>query len=171
MIKVNHLKTATKVGFIASIFFHSVVKCESLERKGKIFIPNFFIEYLHETFDNFKDIFLVDKGHFDIYLCKLELAIISKTFDDLEIPIKPGDHQDLFILLRRLGKGEEFSFMNPAGDKEIACALRGAFHKDRSFDLDEVISIEIFSCKEVHFMTHHKVVLHARAAQIEVAIF
>src|ERR1035437_2866219 len=97
MIKVNHLKTATKVGFIASIFFHRVVKCESWKRKGKIFIPYFFIEYLHKTFDHFKNIFLIDKGHLNVYLCEFELAVsskifIPKTFNDLEIPIKPGDH-------------------------------------------------------------------------------
>ena len=41
--------------------------------------------------------------------------LVAEAFDDLEIAIIAGDHQELFIGLRRLGQGEELTGVHPAG--------------------------------------------------------
>src|SRR5438105_14189395 len=55
-----------------------------------------------------------DKGRFNIDLGELWLAIgsqifIAKCFRDLEIFFDPGNHQQLFVLLRRLWQRVKFS--------------------------------------------------------------
>jgi hypothetical protein len=94
----------------------------------------------HQSFHRPFYILNRDKGHLHVNLRKLRLAIgaevfIPKASDDLKIPIKPGDHQNLFEKLWGLGQGVKMTWVEPAWNQIVPGALRSALCKHRGLDL------------------------------------
>ena len=92
----------------------------------------------------------VDKGRFDIDLGEFRLPIgaqifVAETFRDLEIFFDSGDHEQLLVLLRRLRQRVKFSRRESAGHEEVARAFRRALGKNRRFDFDEALLVEIIA--------------------------
>ena len=63
----------------------------------------------HETVDHTHDVVGIDERHFHVELGELRLAIGAEVFvaeapRDLHVAIVAGDHQDLLVQLRRLGR-------------------------------------------------------------------
>ena len=61
--------------------------------------------------------------------------------------------------------------LHPAGHQVIPRALRGALHQHGGLDLAEVIFAEIVAHKLADFAAHHQGLVHAGAAQVQVAVF
>src|SRR4051812_15941324 len=68
---------------------------------------------------------------------------VPETFRDLEIFLEPADHQELLVLLRRLGKRVELPLRQPARDQEIAGPFRGALRQNGGLDLDEPFLVQV----------------------------
>ncbi len=83
---------------------------------------------VHDGLDGGEDVFLGDEAHLDVELVEFQRAVgaqvlVAETGGDLEIPVKARDHQQLFELLRRLGKSVEFAGMQARRHKEVARAF------------------------------------------------
>ena len=73
-------------------------------------------------------------------------------------------------MLGRLRQRIESPRQQPARDKEIACAFRGAFAQDRRFDLEEPLRIEILARRLGDAMAGPQVARQPRPAQVVIAI-
>src|SRR5690606_37677681 len=103
----KHVKP--NVGFIGAIEAHSIciLHAGHFRQFKALYI---FEERPNQSFKNMEDIFLLYECHFTVDLCKLRLPVCSeilipKTFYDLEIPVKTGNHEQLLKRLRRLREG------------------------------------------------------------------
>ena len=116
-----------------------------------------------------------DERRFDVDLGEFRLAIgaqifVAKTFCDLKIFFHPGDHEQLLVLLRRLRQRVKFPRRQPAGNEKIARAFRRALRKNRRFDFEETLRVEIIARRFGDAMTQAQIARKLRPAQIEVAI-
>ena len=88
------------------------------------------------------------KAPSEVELGELELAIgpevlVPIAAGDLEVALDPGDHQQLFEELRRLGQGVEVPWPKTTRDEEVAGALRRGTDQRRGLDLEEAESSRV----------------------------
>src|SRR5690242_18167400 len=131
---------------------------------------------LQHALDHFVDGFLLREGHLQIDLGKFGLPIgaqvlIAEAAHDLEIFVEARDHQQLFEDLRRLRQRVEVAWADPRGNQIVARAFRcGAGHK-RRLDFEKALASQLLAHSGRYLRTQNDVVLHAWAAQIDVAVF
>ena len=116
-----------------------------------------------------------DERGLDVDLGEFGLAVgaqvfVAKAFCDLKILFHPADHEELLVLLRRLGESVEFARQDSAGDEEIARAFRCALGQDRRLHFDKALVIEIIARRLGDAVADAQVARQLRAAQVEVAI-
>ena len=129
----------------------------------------------HESFDDGKDGFLLRERHLEVDLREFRLAIGAQVFvaeaaDDLEILVHAGDHQDLLEELRRLRERVEIGRMHAAGNQIVARAFGRGAGEERRLDLVEALRGKVFAYRKRDFVANLEVVLHLRAAQVEIAV-
>ena len=69
-------------------------------------------------------------------------VLVAEAASDLEVPLEPGDHQELLQLLRRLRQRVEAARDQPAWDQEVAGTFRRALDEDGGLDFEEVPLVE-----------------------------
>ena len=121
------------------------------------------------------DILPLDKGHFQVQLGELGLAVaalilIAETAGDLEIALYPGDHQHLLQLLRGLGQGVKLTRMDTRRNQIIAGAFGCGFEQDWRLDLDETLVAQVIADELDQLVAQLQVPSHALAAQVQIAI-
>ena len=82
----------------------------------------------------------------------------------------PADHEQLFVLLRRLRQRVKFSRRQSARHQKVARAFRRALRKDRRLDFDVALAVEIIARRFRDLVSHPEITREPRAAQIEIAI-
>ena len=112
-----------QVRLVGIVLLHRLRVGHARERDRDIDPLNLFKDSLEQPLGQVKDIFLGHKGHLNIQLGEFRLAVraqvlIAETFDDLVIPVHPGNHQYLFKKLRRLRQGEEFARVQTGGNQK-----------------------------------------------------
>src|SRR5450432_664869 len=95
---------------------------------------------------------------------------VAKTFRDLKIFLDATHHEQLFVLLRRLGKRIEFSRAQSAWNQKISRAFRGALGQNRSLNFVETFRIEIIARCFCDLMTKAQISRKRRPTQIEITI-
>ena len=85
-----------------------------------------------KPFCELHDVGFCDKCHFYVNLGELGLAVAPQVFiaeaaHDLKVAIITGDHEQLFVGLRRLGQGVEVASLNARWDEIISRAFGRAF--------------------------------------------
>ena len=111
----------------------------------------------------------------EVHLREFWLAIraqilVAKTLHDLKIPIHAGNHQDLLEDLRRLRQRVELARMHAARHEVVARPFRRGFREHRRLDFEEALFVEVLPDRHRHAVAHDDVPLHARPAQIDVAV-
>jgi hypothetical protein len=76
------------------------------------------------------DILARHERRLDVDLRELRLSVrsqvlVAETPRDLEVPVEPGDHEQLLVQLRRLRQCVELAGMHTARDQVIPRAFRG----------------------------------------------
>ena len=113
-----------------------------------------------------------DERRLDVDLRELGLPVlpqilVAKAARDLEIPVEPGDHEQLLIELRRLRQRVELARMDAARHEIVARALGRRLRQDRRFDLEEPVVAQV-PPRDLHQpMAQDDVLLQLRAAQVE----
>src|SRR4029079_5078366 len=95
---------------------------------------------------------------------------VSKTFGDLEIFFHSGHHEQLLVLLGRLGQSVKFPRGQSAWDEKIACPFWSAFGKNGRFNFDEALRVEVVTSRLSGLVTDAEVPREVRPAQIKIAI-
>ena len=132
-------------------------------------------ELLQHALEQRVDVLAVDERRLDVDLGELHLAVgaqvlVAEAAGDLEIPLHPGDHEDLLELLGRLGEGVELARVDARGHEVLARALGRALEEDRRLDLDEVLRVEVVADRLRRPVPDRQVAAHLRPAQVEVAV-
>ena len=102
-----------------------------------------FEDAAHDWFHRFPYFFLGHEAHFEVELVELARqtvcprVFVAEARRDLEVAVETGNHQKLFVLLRRLRQRVELAFMNTARHEEIARAFRRGSRQDRRGELIE----------------------------------
>ena len=111
-------------------------------------------------------ILLGGKAHLKIQLIKFTWRpvgsgiLIPEAGSDLEVFIKARYHQELLILLRRLGQGVEFSFMSAGGHDVISGPLRRGRTQDRRLDLQKAHLRHLLTQKTDHLGAENDIVFY-----------
>ena len=117
----------------------------------------------------------VDERHLDVELGEVGLAVgaevlVAEAAGDLVVALEPGDHQQLLEELRRLRQRVEGAALEPAGDEEVAGALRGRAGQDRSLDVEKALGVEELAHRRGHPVAERERLAHRLAAEVEVAV-
>ena len=174
--KVGDFHVVARVWLIDAVGVHGIAPGHAGKWPGHGAVEAGLEHRLKKAFDEVDDVFLADEGCLDVDLRELGLAVGAKVFiaeaaGDLEIFFQSGDHEELFVLLWRLGEGEEFTGREAGGNEEIARTFGRGVGKDGRFDFDETLGIEVVAGGGGDFVALADVFVHARAAEVEVAIF
>ena len=129
----------------------------------------------HQRLERREDEVLGRERDLEVDLRELRLAIgaqvlVAEALDDLKVPVHAGDHQDLLEDLRRLRQREELAGMHAARHEVVARPFRRGLGQHRRFDLEEPLLVEVLPDRHRRAMAHDQVALHARAAQVDVAV-
>src|SRR5699024_10521754 len=138
--------------------------------------PIFFVQASHIAFQHVHDIFLSNKGHFQVDLSKLWLTVctqvlVTEASCKLDIAVETGQHQKLFVDLWGLRQRIEFSMMDSGWNQIVSCAFRCGLDEHWSLDFQKVILIEIISGSLCNLMTQNHLFLQGLSSQVEVTVF
>ena len=95
---------------------------------------------------------------------------VAKAFRDLKILFHARDHEQLFVLLRRLREGVKFSRRDSAWNQKVTRAFRRALGKNGRFDLNVPLAVEIVARRLRHAMTHPQITCETWPAKIEIPV-
>ena len=174
--QIKYLHAETQIRFIRTIFVHGFVVGESLHRQRHVHVQGCLENFRNHGFHDGQDILPLDKGHLDVELSELRLAIRPQIFvpeatDDLKIALNPGHHENLLENLRGLRQRIKLAGVDPAGDKIVPRTFRRAFRQHRRFHLDEIPSVKEITHRFRHPVPQHQVALHLRPPEIQITIF
>ncbi len=119
-----------QIRLIGAVVEHGIGKGDAPERGDNISLGEFLKNPGNDRFHRSKNIVLLNKAHFKVELIELTRATVSAAVfiteagGDLEIPVKAGDHDQLFELLWRLRQGVEFTGMKAGRDQKITGTFR-----------------------------------------------
>ncbi len=93
-----------------------------------MYVQDFPEKSLHISLHQRVYVFLGEKAHLHVNLCKLGLTVgsqvfVAETFNYLEILVKTADHKNLLENLRRLGQGIESPGIDPARHQVVPGSL------------------------------------------------
>ena len=128
-----------------------------------------------QALDECVNVVAVDERHFDVDLREFRLAVgaqilVAVAAGQLKIFFHAGHHEDLLVLLRRLGQGVKLARMQPARHEEFAGALRRALEQRRRLDFEEALILHEHARRGGHPAAKAHVVNHLRSAQVEVTV-
>src|SRR5712692_3575012 len=122
-----------------------------------------------------QDVLLVDKGHLDVELGKLQTPVgaqvlVAKAPGDLKVALDPGNHEKLLVLLRRLRQRVEATRVDPTRDDELAGATGRLFRQDGRFDLEKLAVAEPLAEETYRLVANLEIPLHRLPTQVQVAV-
>jgi len=176
LAEVGQFQAETHIGFVAAVAAERLIPGKTGERFRQLFVAQVLDHVDGHAFDELQDILLLHKRHFDIELSELRqtvgtLRLVPETAGDLEVALTACDHQELFVLLRRLRQRVEQAGFEAVGDQIVARAFRSALGEQRRFDLDERLTVHVVANAFDGPMPECEHRVHRRTAQVEIAVF
>src|SRR3984885_7357328 len=120
-----------------------------------------------------ENILLLNEAHLDVELVELARqaigarVLVTEAGRDLKIAIEARHHQELLVLLWRLGQRVELARMNARGHKEVARAFGARRREDRGLELEEPLPFHP-STKGINDLTaQHDVLVQFIAPEIK----
>ncbi len=173
--KIDKLHSKPAIGFIAAEAIDGVAVSEPVEWRFDVEVERCLENRRQHSFGNGEDVLRHDERRFNVDLRKLRLAVgaqifVAETFRDLKILFHASDHEELFVLLRRLRQRVEFSRRDPARHQKIARAFRRALGKNGRFDFDKALAVEVIARRLCRAMAHPQITRETRPPQIQIAV-
>ena len=172
VVDIEQLHAVAQVRLIRAETPHRFFVCETGERRDERKIGAYLPREAGEQFlEQFKDVFLGREAHLNIELGEIRLTVGAQVFvtraaSDLEVALHAGHHQELLVLLRRLGQRIERTRLHPGRYQVVASALGGAVCEHRCLDLGEVSLSEEAADMGGRLIANAEVALHALATQV-----
>ena len=169
------LHAAPQVRLVRPVLRDRLCVRDAEERPGRVAADERH-QALHQRLERREHKVLGRERDLEVHLRELRLAIgaqilVAETLHDLEVAIHAGNHQDLLEDLRRLRQRVELARMDAARHEVVARPFRRGLREDRRLDLQKALLVEIRADRHRRAVAHDHVALHARAAQIDVAVF
>ena len=116
--QVDDLGAKPQVWLVRAEPVHALLPRETREGTGHIYPAQLLRHGDQDALDRVEDVVAVPERPFQVQLGELELTVSSEVLvpvaaGDLEIPLDPGDHQQLLEELGGLGQGVELSLAQP----------------------------------------------------------
>ncbi len=173
---VHQFHPETKVGLIGAVAGHGLGIGKTRKRFGEqMAVGAFLHDADHQFLYERHDVFPGDETHLQVQLGKLRLPVaaqilVPEAAGDLEVPLKPGHHQELLQLLRGLGERVELAGMDAAGNQIVPGALRCALEEDGGFNFQEAASVQEIPDVFDDAVAEDKVALHPPPPQVQVTV-
>ena len=172
---IDQFHVEARVRLVDAPAVHHVLKRDARERRGDVDVERRFPDAREQSLDEGVNIFAIDERHLDVDLRELRLAVGAQIFvaiaaGQLKIFFHAGDHEDLLVLLRRLGQGVKVSRMQPAWHEEFAGAFRRALEQRWRLDLEEPLILHEHARRGGHPASQAHIVNHFRPTQVEVTV-
>ncbi len=173
---VHRREVVAQVGLIRAVLLHRLGVGDALEgRVRRLALADFAAQAEHQPLDQLHHVLALDEAHFEVKLGEFGLAVAAQVFvaeaaGDLEIALVARHHQQLLQLLRALRQRVEAARLQAAGHEEVARAFGRRLEQDRRLDFEEVALVEIVADELDDLVAQNQLILHPRAAQIEIAI-
>ena len=156
---------------IAAIAVHGIGKTHPREGARQIDPNGFFAAIRGEDLEKFEHVLYAHKGHLQVDLGELQLAIrslilVPKAACDLKIPLVTAHHEQLLHDLGRLGKRVEGARLKTARDQEIARAFGRRTSQHGRLDFQEAMLIERVSHGSCEFVPDRERSLQGRPPQV-----
>ena len=169
------LHLETDIRLVAAVIVHRLIPGNTRDGTLDIKTVNRLEQARHHTLEHVQHILLLDETHLAVNLRKLRLTVgaqvlITEAADDLEITVETGHHQQLLLLLRRLGKRIELTGIHSRRNDEIARSLRSTLDQIRRLNLEESVVRKIIANLLRNLVAQHQGVLERVAAKIEIAV-
>ena len=173
---VRDLKAESRVGFIRAVAVHGFLIGHAQEGQGHIDSAACFEHGGDETFDERDDVVLLYEAGLDIDLSELRLTVgaevfVTETAGDLEITLEAGDHEELLVLLRSLGKRKKLARAETGRHEEVARAFGCWVREDGRLHFDEALGVEVIPSSGGDLVPSADVAVQALAAEVEVTVF
>ncbi len=126
--------------------------------------------------DDIQDVLLLDKRQFKIHLSEFRLPVSARIFititsRKLEIFIESSDHEHLFMLLRRLRKDKESSWLESRRHYEFPGSFRRIFDECRRLEMKEISRIKKFHRLHIEFVSIDDCVFQSLPSEIKITVF
>ena len=174
--EVTQLHSEAHIRLVRAEAVHSLVVGQTEQGSRKLATEKFAEEICEEALGHLDNIVLTAERHLDIYLCKLGLTVcaqilVAEAAGYLHITIKAGEHQQLFVELRRLRQGIEVTVMNAARHEVVACSLGCRSDEVGGLDLDKAVVVVIVSCELCYLAARDDACVEVGTAHVEITIF
>mmetsp|Transcript_7284 Transcript_7284/g.16514 ORF Transcript_7284/g.16514 Transcript_7284/m.16514 type:complete len:562 (+) Transcript_7284:325-2010(+) len=171
---LHELHVISKVGLIDAETVHGFAVFHALEGR-ELVLHDFLENFPNQTLEGLQDVFLRNKRHFAIDLCKLGLAIrpkllVTEAFDDLKVSVHTANHQQLLEGLRRLGQRIELASVHSGRHNEISGTLWSRLDQDRSLDFTELQVSEVVTNDTGHFVSEHEGVFDWVSSNVQISV-
>ncbi len=172
---ILQLKAEAQVRLVGAEAVHGLPPGHAQEGGLDVHIQHLFEHPLQEALLDGHHVVLVDKGHLQVDLGELGLAVgpqvlVPEAAGDLHIAVKAGEHQQLLILLGGLGQGVELAGVDPGGHQIVPGALGGGLGEHGGLDLVEALLVEVVPGDLGDLVAGGDHLLHVRAAQVQIAV-
>ena len=163
------------IGLIAAVSIDRLAISEPLERRFDVDVARGLEDRSKHSFRDRENIVGGDEGRFDVDLRELRLPVrpqifVAKASRDLEIFFYASDHEQLFVLLRRLRERIKFAGRQTARHQKVARAFRRTLRQNRRLDFDVALRIEIIARRFCNAVAHSQIARQLRTPQIIIPI-
>ena len=128
--EVDDLDGDAQVRLVRAVAQHRILVGQAREgRPGDGALGELREDAIHDRFQRFEHVLLLDEGHLDIELVELAggavgaRVLVAEAGRDLEVTVEARRHDQLLELLGSLRQGVEGAGMEPARHQEITRAL------------------------------------------------
>ena len=129
----------------------------------------------HHAFEHVQDVFLLHEAHFAVDLGEFRLTVgaevfVAEALHNLEVAVHTGHHETLLEGLGALRQGVEGAGVHARRHHEVARALGRGVDKERGFDFQEAVRVEIFAGFVADAVPQLQGLLKRVAPKVEVAV-
>ena len=174
---VLHLDGVSQVRLISAVLSHGLVEGDAWEDLGnRLALGELGKDALEDRLHRLEHVVLLDETHLDVELIELAgqavgaRVLVAETRRDLKIAIEARHHDELLVLLRRLGQGVEVALMNAARYQEVASTFRRRRGQDRCRELEKAGGRHFIANGTGNRDAAHDVVVQRVPAQIQEAV-
>ena len=172
----NHvLQSKSKVGLVVSVLGHRLIEVHSWKGNRDLDAQDFAPQGPDQSFHDLEHVLLRDETHLQVDLGELRLAVqpqilVAEAFDDLEIPIEPGHHEQLLVELRAFRQRVKLPRIESRRHQKIARTTGGVPTHERGLQLQKSATDQKGAGQRVHFRADDQGFLQLRPAQVQVSV-
>ena len=172
---VVNLQPVTQIGSVVAVAAHRLVVSDARQRQRHFQVQQLSGQASHQRVDDRQHVVHLHERHLQVQLGELRLPVRPQVFvaeapGHLHVAVIAGNHQNLLVKLRRLRQRVELARMHAAGHQVVAGPLGRAAAQHRGFDFQKAQLVEVVAHQLGHPVPQLEHLLHAGAAQVQVAM-